>query len=92
MSRPIPRTTIAHCTANAADWNTFSPISATQFGLLIAAQALPIDYMQAIDGQAYGAGGLAGTFTADALLSLGACAVLLPFVLRWQRTGALAAG
>ena len=52
-----------------------NPLAATQYGLLIAAPALPITYMQAIDGAAYGARGLSGAFTADASLGIAACAV-----------------
>jgi PAT family beta-lactamase induction signal transducer AmpG len=56
-------------------------LAATQYGLMIAAPNLPIAYMQAIDGGAYGAGGLAGTLVADGVISLTACAVAA-FVLR----------
>lgn len=62
-----------------------NPLAATQFAFLNAATALPITYMQAVDGRAYGAGRLAGMLTADATLSLLACAVLLPLVLWWRR-------
>jgi len=60
-----------------------NPLAATQFGFLAAATAFPITYMQAIDGQGYRLGGLTGGFVTDACLSLIACAVLLPVVLRW---------
>jgi PAT family beta-lactamase induction signal transducer AmpG len=66
-----------------------NPLAATQFALLQAATALPITYMQAIDGQAYGRGGIADMFGADAGLSLVACLVLLPVVLRWRRSDRL---
>jgi len=62
-----------------------NPLAATQFGLLSAATAFPITYMQAIDGQGYGLGGLTGGLTTDASLSLLACAILLPLVLFWLR-------
>lgn len=62
-----------------------NPLAATQFALLQASCSLPITYMQAVDGQAYGAGGLGGMLIADAGLSLVACALLLPLVLRWRR-------
>src|SRR4051794_2374221 len=62
-----------------------NPLAATQFGLLSAATALPITYMQAIDGQGYRMGGLTGGLTTDASLSLMACAVLLPLVAGWIR-------
>jgi PAT family beta-lactamase induction signal transducer AmpG len=53
-----------------------NPLAATQFGLLTAAYALPLIYMQVIDGHAYGVAGVAGSYLADAFLSGGACAVL----------------
>ncbi len=62
-----------------------NPLAATQFALLQAATALPITYMQAVDGQAYGHGGIPSMFLADAGLSLVACVILLPLVLRWNR-------
>jgi len=52
-----------------------NPLAATQFGLLIAAPSLPITYMQAVDGAAYGLRGLSGALVADAVLSLVACAI-----------------
>lgn len=63
-----------------------SPLAATQFAVLNAATALPITYMQMVDGQAYGAGGLRGSLLADAGLSLIACAILYPLIRRWART------
>lgn len=68
-----------------------NPLASTQFGLLQAATAFPITYMQAIDGQGYRVGGLNGGLLTDAGLSLLACAVLLPLVLTWQRRGRLTA-
>ncbi len=62
-----------------------NPLAATQFGLLSAATAFPITYMQAIDGQGYHVAGLTGALITDASLSLLACAVLLPLVLHWMR-------
>jgi PAT family beta-lactamase induction signal transducer AmpG len=53
-----------------------NPLAATQFALLIAVSAVPLTYMQAVDGQAYGHGGLATSFLTDAAISLTACAVL----------------
>jgi len=53
-----------------------NPLAATQFGLLNAATSLPLSYMQAIDGQAYGLGGVNGSYLADAWVSGGACALL----------------
>jgi PAT family beta-lactamase induction signal transducer AmpG len=62
-----------------------NPLAATQFGLLSAATSFPITYMQAVDGQGYRIGGLAGGLMTDASLSLIACAVLLPLVALWLR-------
>jgi len=62
-----------------------NPLASTQFGLLQAATAFPITYMQALDGQGYGAAGLPGALATDAGLSLLACAALLPLVLLWTR-------
>jgi MFS transporter, PAT family, beta-lactamase induction signal transducer AmpG len=62
-----------------------NPLAATQFGLLAAATAFPITYMQAIDGQGYRLGGLTGGISTDSILSLIACAMLLPLVLNWLR-------
>jgi MFS transporter, PAT family, beta-lactamase induction signal transducer AmpG len=53
-----------------------NPLAATQFALLSAASGVPLTYMQIIDGHAYGAGGLAASYVADAGLSLLACAAL----------------
>ncbi len=53
-----------------------NPFAATQFALLSAATMVPLTYMQAIDGNAYGIGGLAGSYLADGLLSFGASAAL----------------
>ena len=52
-----------------------NPFAATQYGLLTAAPNLPITYMQAVDGAAYGFGGLTGAFVADATIGLTACAI-----------------
>ena len=53
-----------------------NPLAATQFGLLNAAGALPLSYMQFVDGQAYGWGGVNGSYLADSLLSGGVCVAL----------------
>jgi PAT family beta-lactamase induction signal transducer AmpG len=57
-----------------------NPFAATQFALMLAAQFAPLSYMQALDGKAYGAGGLTAMFLTDAGLGLSAC-LLLAFVL-----------
>jgi PAT family beta-lactamase induction signal transducer AmpG len=53
-----------------------NPFAATQFGLLICASALPITYMQYLDGHAYGRGGLTSMYLTDALLGIGACVLM----------------
>jgi PAT family beta-lactamase induction signal transducer AmpG len=53
-----------------------NPLAATQFGVLLAAGGLPLSYMQVLDGQAYGWGGVNGSYMADALVSGGASALL----------------
>ncbi len=53
-----------------------NPLAATQFGLLNAASSLPLTYMQVIDGQAYGIGGVNGSYLADAGISGGVCLIL----------------
>ena len=53
-----------------------NPLAATQVALLTAASAAPIVYMQIIDGQAFGFGGLNGSLLADAGISVAACAAL----------------
>ena len=55
---------------------TNNPLAATQYAVLNAAVGLPLTYMQAIDGQAYGFGGLNASYTADAAISFAACVVL----------------
>jgi PAT family beta-lactamase induction signal transducer AmpG len=62
-----------------------NPLAATQYAFLFAATCLPITYMQAVDGWAYGGGGLARMLTADAGLSLLACAILLALIVKWRR-------
>jgi PAT family beta-lactamase induction signal transducer AmpG len=62
-----------------------NPLAATQFALLIGASIVPLTYMQAIDGAAYGLGGVAGSFLADALISGGACAALGLVLWIWRR-------
>jgi len=63
-----------------------NPLAATQFGLLTSATSLPLSYMQVIDGQAYGSGGVNGSYLADALVSGGACVVLGLILWVWRRS------
>jgi MFS transporter, PAT family, beta-lactamase induction signal transducer AmpG len=53
-----------------------NPLAATQYALMLAAQGLPLTYMQVLDGRAYGWGGLAGSYLMDGGLGLAACALL----------------
>jgi PAT family beta-lactamase induction signal transducer AmpG len=67
-----------------------SPLASSQFGLLGTAALLPYAYMQALDGYGYKlAGGVAGSFLMDALVSLAACTLLALPVLGWLRAGRL---
>jgi MFS transporter, PAT family, beta-lactamase induction signal transducer AmpG len=62
-----------------------NPLAATQFGLLFASSAVPLTYMQIIDGAAFTAHGLNGGLAADAAMTAGAC-VVLALILRTFRT------
>jgi PAT family beta-lactamase induction signal transducer AmpG len=64
-----------------------SPIASTQFALLNAAVVIPITYMQFLDGKGYDLGGLAGSFSMDAGLSITACVILAGlFGFFWRET------
>jgi PAT family beta-lactamase induction signal transducer AmpG len=76
---------VVECTIVFRSIGDDNPLAATQFALLQAATALPITYMQAVDGGAFSRGGMSGMFLVDAGLSLVACAILMPLVLRWNR-------
>jgi PAT family beta-lactamase induction signal transducer AmpG len=65
-----------------------NPLAATQFGLLFASSAVPLTYMQIVDGAAFTAHGLNGGLFADAALTASAC-IVLAMVLRAFR-GAVA--
>jgi PAT family beta-lactamase induction signal transducer AmpG len=62
-----------------------NPLAATQFALLIAATIVPLVYMQAIDGSAYGLHGVAGSLAADALISAAACVLLGLMLWTWRK-------
>jgi PAT family beta-lactamase induction signal transducer AmpG len=70
-----------------------NPLAATTYGLFNASSLIPLIYMQIIDGRAYGWHGVAGSFEADAGLSLITCALLagLLFLLRGQHAATTAA-
>ncbi len=60
------------------------PLASTQVGMMLAASAVPLTYMQVIDGHAYSFHGVVGSFAADALISGGVC-LALALVLRLFR-------
>ena len=62
-----------------------NPLAATQFGLLFASSAVPLTYMQIIDGAAFTAHGLSGGLFVDAALTAAAC-IALGLILRVFRT------
>jgi PAT family beta-lactamase induction signal transducer AmpG len=62
-----------------------NPFAATQFGLITSAAALPITYMQLLDGHAYGRGGLPLMYLADGGLGLMACLVMALLFRLWSR-------
>lgn len=62
-----------------------NPFAATQFGLLTCASALPITYMQLLDGRSYGAGGLTLMYLVDGGLGILACAVMSGLFALWAR-------
>jgi PAT family beta-lactamase induction signal transducer AmpG len=81
----------AFAISNVIALNTLAednPLAATQFGLLFAASAVPLTYMQLIDGAAFTARGLNGGLFVDAAMTAGACA-LLALVL-WAARAAVA--
>jgi PAT family beta-lactamase induction signal transducer AmpG len=74
----------AFAVSNVIALNTLgvdNPLAATQFGLLFASSAVPLTYMQIIDGAAFTAHGLNGGLFADAALTACAC-VALALILR----------
>jgi MFS transporter, PAT family, beta-lactamase induction signal transducer AmpG len=78
----------ALATANVVIFRTMgkdNPFAATEFAILTAAVTVPITYMQVIDGHAYGAGGLAGTYMTDAGLGLAACAAMAVVLMLTRR-------
>lgn len=65
-----------------------NPFAATQFGLLTCAAALPITYMQWLDGHAYGRGGLTWMYLTDSGLGIIACATMAMLIVLWKRRAA----
>ncbi len=62
-----------------------NPLAATTFCLLVSAFNVPITYMLFVDGWGYAKQGVAGSFTADASLSLVACVLLAAILIRVAR-------
>jgi PAT family beta-lactamase induction signal transducer AmpG len=62
-----------------------NPLASTQFAVLTAAMSAPITYMQWLDGQAYGAGGLARMYMTDGGLDLLACTFMALLFFYWRR-------
>jgi len=50
-----------------------NPLAATTFSFLTAATNIPVAYMMVVDGHAYAAHGIAGSFGLDASVCIGAC-------------------
>jgi len=67
-----------------------NPLAATQFGLLFASSAVPLTYMQIIDGAAFTAHGLNGGLVADAALTAASCLVLALILHAFRRAVARA--
>jgi MFS transporter, PAT family, beta-lactamase induction signal transducer AmpG len=57
-----------------------NPFAATTFTLLSAATYVPITYMMVADGRGYSIGGIAGSLTMDAAISIASC-LLVGFLL-----------
>lgn len=62
-----------------------NPLAGTTFAVLTAAANLPIVYMLDVDGSAFKAHGVTGSFATDAGLSIISC-ILLALMLWWVRT------
>ena len=62
-----------------------SPLAATTYCLLTSASNIPITYMLVVDGAAYARHGVAGSYVADAGLSLAAALILGTLLLRYRR-------
>jgi PAT family beta-lactamase induction signal transducer AmpG len=61
-----------------------NPFAATQFGLIVCAAALPITYMQWLDGHAYGRGGLTLMYLVDGGAGLLAAIVMIVLLRLWR--------
>ena len=61
-----------------------NPLAATTFSVLQAAAIVPLVYMQVVDGRAYTARGVNGSYAVDAGIGMAAC-LLLALVLRFAK-------
>jgi PAT family beta-lactamase induction signal transducer AmpG len=61
-----------------------NPLAATTFSVLQAAAIVPLVYMQVVDGRAYTARGVNGSYAVDAAIGMAAC-LLLALVLRFAK-------
>ena len=53
-----------------------NPLAATTFTFLVGATNVPLTFMMLIDGHAYSYGGAAGSFAADAGISIATCLII----------------
>lgn len=80
---------LAFATANAIAFEVIgpdNPFAATLFTVLLAANNLPITYMQFLDGRGYDWHGLLGSIVTDASISIAACLFLVWMINRWRVT------
>jgi PAT family beta-lactamase induction signal transducer AmpG len=78
---------LAFATANAIAFEVIgpdNPFAATLFTVLLAANNLPITYMQFFDGKGYDWHGLTGSIVTDAGVSIVACLALAWMLFRWH--------
>jgi MFS transporter, PAT family, beta-lactamase induction signal transducer AmpG len=61
-----------------------NPLAATTYCLMLSAYNIPITYMLFVDGAGYARYGVAGSYAADASVSLAACMLLAAFLI-WHR-------
>ncbi len=62
-----------------------NPLAATTYALLISAANVPITYMLFVDGSGYARNGVAGSYVADAAVSLLACLLLAALLMAYTR-------
>jgi PAT family beta-lactamase induction signal transducer AmpG len=62
-----------------------NPLAATTYSLLISAANVPITYMLLVDGSGYARDGVAGSYVADAGVSLLACLLLAALLIAYTR-------